>query len=105
MSVKADYLPEEAANPSDYTPEGSRRPRGVDAWGALKTLGRSGLADLVERNCRLAKRFADGFMAAGLSVLNDVVLNQVLVSFGDAGRPRRVIAAVQEDGPCWCGPA
>src|SRR6185436_4959134 len=56
MSFKADYLPEEAANPSDYTPEGSRRPRGVDAWAALRTLGRDGLADLVERNCRLAKR-------------------------------------------------
>jgi glutamate/tyrosine decarboxylase-like PLP-dependent enzyme len=104
MSFKADYLPEEAANPSDYTPEGSRRPRGVDAWAALRTLGRSGLADLVERNCRLAKRFADAFVAAGYSVLNDVVLNQVLVSFGEPERTRKIIAAIQEDGTCWCGP-
>jgi len=104
MSFKADYLPEEAANPSDYTPEGSRRPRGVDAWAALRTLGRSGLADLVERNCRLAKRFADGFTAAGYKVLNDVVLNQVLVSFGSPDHTRKVIAAIQEDGTCWCGP-
>ena len=104
MSFKADYLPEEAANPSDYTPEGSRRARGVDAWAALRTLGRSGLADLVERNCRLAKRFADAFVAAGHPVLNDVVLNQVLVSFGEADRTRKVIAAIQEDGTCWCGP-
>ena len=104
MSFKADYLPEEAANPSDYTPEGSRRARGVDAWAALRTLGRSGLADLVERNCRLAKRFADAFVDAGYPVLNDVVLNQVLVSFGDPEHTRRVIAAIQEDGTCWCGP-
>ena len=104
MSFKADYLPQEAANPSDYTPEGSRRPRGVDAWAALRTLGRSGLADLVERNCRLAKRFADGFTAAGYRVLNDVVLNQVLVSFGTPEHTRKVVTAVQEDGTCWCGP-
>ncbi len=104
MSFKADYLPEEAANPSDYTPEGSRRARGVDAWAALRTLGRSGLADLVERNCRLAKRFADAFVAAGYAVLNDMVLNQVLVSFGEPEHTRRVIAAIQEDGTCWCGP-
>jgi glutamate/tyrosine decarboxylase-like PLP-dependent enzyme len=75
----------------------------VDVWAALRTLGRSGLAELVERNCRLAKRFADGFTAAGLPVLNDVVLNQVLVSFGDAERTRKVIAAIQDDGTCWCG--
>jgi glutamate/tyrosine decarboxylase-like PLP-dependent enzyme len=103
MAINADYLPSEPANPSDYTPEVSRRPRGVDAWAALRALGRSGLADLVERNCRLAKRFAQAFSDAGFAVLNDVVLNQVLVSFGDAERTRQVIAAVQEDGTCWCG--
>jgi glutamate/tyrosine decarboxylase-like PLP-dependent enzyme len=86
------------------TPESSRRPPGVDVWGALRTLGRNGLADLVERNCRLAKRFADAFVAAGYPVWNDVVLNQVLVSFGDDARTREVIAAVQNDGTCWCGP-
>jgi threonine aldolase len=58
---------------------------------------------LVERTCRLAKRFADAFTAAGFAVLNDVVLNQVLVSFGDAERTRHVIAAAQADGTCWCG--
>jgi glutamate/tyrosine decarboxylase-like PLP-dependent enzyme len=81
----------------------SRRPRGVDVWAVLRSLGRSGLADLVERNCRLARRFADAFSAAGFPVLNDVVLNQVLVSFGDPERTRKVIAAIQEDGTCWCG--
>jgi glutamate/tyrosine decarboxylase-like PLP-dependent enzyme len=103
MAVNADYLPSDQGNPSDYTPEMSRRPRGVEAWAALRTLGRAGLADLVERNCRLAKRFADAFTAAGFPVLNDVVLNQVLVSFGDPERTRKVIATIQEDGTCWCG--
>ena len=103
MAVNADYLPSAHTNPSDYTLEVSRRPRGVDAWAALRALGRSGLAGLVERNCRQAKRFAQAFSDAGFPVLNDVVLNQVLVSFGDAERTRQVIAAVQEDGTCWCG--
>src|SRR5262249_29780473 len=83
MGIQAHYLPPERPNPSDYPPEVSRRPRGVDAWAALRSLGRAGLADLVERNCRMATRFAEGFREAGYEVLNDVVLNQVLVSFGD----------------------
>jgi glutamate/tyrosine decarboxylase-like PLP-dependent enzyme len=103
MAINADYLPSEHANPSDYTPDTSRRARGVDAWAALRALGRSGLAEMVERHCRLAARFADAFRAAGFDVLNDVVLNQVLVSFGDAERTRQVIAAVQDEGTCWCG--
>jgi glutamate/tyrosine decarboxylase-like PLP-dependent enzyme len=105
MEINAAYLPSSTDNVNycDLTPEGSRRPRGVDAWAALRSLGRQGLADLVERHCRLAARFADAFTAAGLRVHNDVVLNQVLVSFGDAERTRKVIAAVQDDGTCWCG--
>jgi len=103
MSIRADYLPSDQINPSDYTPEVSRRPRGVDAWASLRALGRTGLADLVERNCRLASRFAEAFAAAGYRVLNEVVLNQVLVSFGDPERTREVIAAVQEEGTCWAG--
>ena len=103
MALKADYLPSDRANPCDYTIEGSRRPRGVDAWACLRALGRSGLADLVERNCRQANRFAEAFRAAGFFVLNDVVINQVLVSFGEAERTRAVIAAVQEEGTCWAG--
>lgn len=106
MATSAAYLPSgtEYVNLSDYTPEMSRRPRGVDVWAALRSLGRLGLADLVERNCRFARRFADAFKSAGYPVLNDVVLNQVLVSFGDPDSTRRVIAAVQDDGTCWCGP-
>jgi glutamate/tyrosine decarboxylase-like PLP-dependent enzyme len=105
MATSAAYLPTttEHANLCDYTPEMSRRPRGVDVWAVMRSLGRSGLAELVERNCRLARRFADAFTAEGFPVLNDVVLNQVLVSFGDAERTRKVIAAIQEDGTCWCG--
>ena len=103
LMLKAAYLPSTKANGMDYTLEGSRRARGVDVWGALRSLGRSGLSDLVERNCRLAKRFADGFAAAGFRVLNDVVLNQVLVEFGDADRTREVISAIQREGTCWCG--
>jgi len=104
MTLPAEYLPTGEGHGSDVTPEGSRRPRGVDAWAALRSLGRSGLADLVERNCRQARRFADAFTAAGFPVLNDVVINQVLVSFGDDARTRQVIAAIQADGTCWCGP-
>ena len=70
---------------------------------ALRSLGRSGVAELVERNCRQARRFAEGLEAAGFQVLNDVVLNQVLVSFGGPDATQRIIAAIQADGTCWCG--
>ena len=106
MAISADYLPTEGAqrNPADYTPELSRRARGVDVWAALRTLGRSGVAELVERCCRHARRFAAELRAAGHEVLNDVVLNQVLVAFGDVEKTQRVVADVQADGTCWCGP-
>src|SRR5712692_1772240 len=104
MAVSAAYLPSSPTrDPSNFTPELSRRARGIEVWAALHTLGRSGLADLVERTCRYAARFAEGLRAAGYSILNEVVLNQVLVMFGDAGRTRRVIAGIQQDGTCWCG--
>ena len=105
MAITAEYLPTETSqrNPADYTPELSRRARGVEVWAVLRSLGRDGLAELIERNCRQARRFAEAFVAAGCEVLNDVVLNQVLVSFGDATTTQRVIAAVQSDGTCWCG--
>ena len=105
MSVTAAYLPTDAAerSPSDYTPELSRRARGVDVWAVLATLGRSGVAEMVERCCRHARRFAAGLQAAGHEVLNDVVLNQVLVSFGGAETTRRVIDVLQREGTCWCG--
>ncbi len=105
MSISAEYLPHDSGrrNPSDYTPELSRRARGVDIWAAIRHLGRSGIADLVDRCCIHARRFAAGLRDAGFEVLNDVVLNQVLVSFGDDDETRRVIDAIQRDGTCWCG--
>lgn len=104
MSAAAAYLAQsDQREPMHYTPEMSRRARGVEIWAALYSLGRSGLADLIERNCRYAARFAAGLRAAGYQVLNEVELNQVLVSFGDAETTRRVIAGVQADGTCWCG--
>jgi len=104
MAITAEYLPtSEFRNPSDYTPELSRRARGVEVWAALCSLGRAGIVELVERNCRQARHFAARLAAAGFEILNDVVLNQVLVTFGDAERTLRVIAAIQADGTCWCG--
>jgi len=104
MSVSAAYLPFDAERePAAFTPELSRRARGVDVWAALRTLGREGVAELVERDCRAASRLAEGLARAGHVILNDVELNQVLVSFGDEALTRRVIAAIQQDGTCWCG--
>ncbi len=105
MAITAAYLPTESPyrNPADFTPELSRRARGVDVWAALRQQGRSGIAELIDRCCRHAARFAEGLRVAGCEVLNDVVLNQVLVAFGDAATTQRVIAAVQQDGTCWCG--
>ena len=104
MTLTAAYLPvSEHREPSQYTPELSRRARGVEVWAALRSLGRSGLADLIDRTCRHATRFAEGLRAAGYEILNDVVLNQVLVSFGDDETTNRVIEGIQADGTCWCG--
>ena len=105
MAITAAYLPTATPfrNPADFTPELSRRARGVEVWAALRQLGRAGVAELIDRCCRHATRFAGGFAAAGFEVLNDVVLNQVVVTFGDTATTQRVIAAVQADGTCWCG--
>jgi glutamate/tyrosine decarboxylase-like PLP-dependent enzyme len=104
MSVGGAYLAQDEDRvPYQYTPDFSRRARGVEVWAALRQLGRQGLAELIERTCQHATRFANGLRAAGYSVLNDVVLNQVLVSFGNAERTREVIRRVQDEGTCWCG--
>lgn len=105
MAVTAAYLPQgEHREPSQYTPELSRRARGVEIWAALRSLGRSGLQDLIERTCGYARRFADELRRGGCEILNEVALNQVLVSFGDGARTWKVIERVQADGTCWCGP-
>ncbi len=105
MAITAEYLPtqSEFRNPADFVPELSRRARGVEVWAALRSLGREGLAEMIERNCAQAQRFARELAAAGCEILNEVVLNQVLVAFGDSARTQKVIQAVQEDGTCWCG--
>jgi glutamate/tyrosine decarboxylase-like PLP-dependent enzyme len=104
MGATAAYLATTGMRePDQYTPEMSRRARGVEVWAALRSLGRDGLADLVERSCRHATRFASGLAAAGFEIVNDVVLNQILVDFGSPQKTRSVIAALQADGTCWCG--
>lgn len=106
MSASAAYLAEGVAGnrePSHYTPESSRRARGVEIWAALLNLGRDGVAALVERTCRHARAFAQGLEAHGFEILNDVVLNQVLVSFGSPETTRAVIGHLQAEGICWCG--
>jgi len=104
MTVVAPYLLSEAdSEPNHFTPEMSRRARGLEVWAALRSLGRTGVAELVEQNCRQARRFAAALAEAGHEILNDVVLNQVLVAFGDAERTRSVIRRVQEGGTLWCG--
>jgi glutamate/tyrosine decarboxylase-like PLP-dependent enzyme len=105
MAITAEYLPPAQARraPCDYTPELSRRARGTEIYAALKSLGSEGLASMIERNCAQARRFAEGLKAAGFEILNDVVLNQVVVKFGDAERTKKVIDAIQADGTCWAG--
>ena len=105
MAITAEYLPTETAfrNPDDYTPELSRRARGIEVWTVLKFLGKNGLARLVDDTCRHAHRFAEGYSEAGYEILNDVVLNQVLVSFGEPEKTNKIITDLQEDGTCWMG--
>jgi len=105
MEAAAAYLPEDAILETMHvTPQSSQRARGAEVWAVLAALGRDGVAALVERTCALARRFAEGMRDADYVVPNDVVLNQVIVDFGDEARTSAVIAAVQEEGTCWCGP-
>ncbi len=102
MTIAASYLvATEHRENFDYTPESSRRARGFPLYAALRTLGRRGVADLVDRCCDHASRMAALLADGGAEILNDVVLNQVLASFGE--RTGDVIAAVQRDGTCWAG--
>jgi glutamate/tyrosine decarboxylase-like PLP-dependent enzyme len=104
MTITAAYFEGSARRePMHHTPESSRRARGVELWAALKSMGRESLCSLIERTCAYAQRFAEGFRRAGFEVLNDVVINQVLVSFGGSEVTQTVIRTVQEDGTCWCG--
>jgi glutamate/tyrosine decarboxylase-like PLP-dependent enzyme len=102
-ATSAYFIPGGEREPSQFTPEMSRRARGVELWAALASLGRRGLAELIDRTCEHAQRFANGLRAHGFEILNDVVINQVLVSFGPADVTRAVIDRIQQDGTCWCG--
>jgi glutamate/tyrosine decarboxylase-like PLP-dependent enzyme len=106
FSASAAYLPTGARDAMDWTPDSSRRARSFAIWAALRSLGREGVAELVERCCACARRFAEVLGAAdGIEVLNDVVLNQVLMRFGDDDDATdAVVAAVQAEGTCWMGP-
>lgn len=104
IATSAAYLPEfTRRDPFQFVPEMSREARGVPVWAALKSLGKKGLADLIERNCKSARQFADGLHKAGYCILNEVILNQVLVSFGDSETTLKVIQKIQDEGTCWCG--
>ncbi len=104
MSISAVYLPQTTRRePLHYTPEASRRARGIEIWATLRSLGRTGVADLIEDNCRMATRFAEKLQQAGFEIVNEVMLNQVLVSFGTPEHTLAVIKRIQEDGTCWCG--
>ena len=104
MMFSAAYLQTSTQrDASHYGPEMSRRARGVELWAALRGLGKRGLAELIERTCQLAQRFARGLTASGFQVLNEVVINQVMVSFGSSDMTRQVISELQREGTCWCG--
>jgi glutamate/tyrosine decarboxylase-like PLP-dependent enzyme len=108
MSYTAAYLTGQGQGglraPGDYVLESSRRARGFATWAALRQLGRTGVAELVERCCALARRFAEQLSAIdNVTIANDVVLNQVLVGFGDDERTDRIIESVQRSGECWMG--
>ncbi len=105
VGIEAPYLP--ATNqrePFHYSLELSRRMRAVEIWAVLKFLGRAGLIDLIEKHCYYASLFANALSDAGFTVLNDVILNQVLVSFGSRERTLAIVQDIQSAGVCWCGP-
>ena len=106
MAVAASYLQRaDGRSPSDWVPESSRRARGFAVWAAVRSLGRAGVAELVERCCDHARTFAELLGAApDVEILNEVVLNQVLVRFGgDDETTREIVRRVQADGTCWLG--
>lgn len=104
MTTVAPYLQAgQDVPPKDMVPEFSRRARGVEVWAAIKQLGRQGVADLLDRTCAHARTLAAGLRTMGFEVLNDVVLNQVVATIGDADTVLRITQAVQAEGECWFG--
>jgi glutamate/tyrosine decarboxylase-like PLP-dependent enzyme len=105
FAAVAGYLPPGAGfEAMHHTPQSSQRARQVEVWAVLRTLGRRGVTDLVARTCGHAQAMAGYLRRAGLEVLNDVVLNQVLVRAATDELTLAIVQAVQQDGTCWCGP-
>lgn len=105
FSAVAGYLPPESGfEAMHHTPQSSQRARQIEVWAVLRTLGRTGVAELVQRAGDAATAIADALRAEGFDVLNDVVLNQVLVRYVDGPTTARLLAEVQHDGRIWCGP-
>ncbi|WP_347343633.1 pyridoxal phosphate-dependent decarboxylase family protein [Jatrophihabitans telluris] len=105
MTSDADYTTQSAGAQRNLTLEFSRRARGIAVWAALRTLGRDGVADLVDSRIALAQRAAEGLTRAGFNVLNRVYLNQVLLDASTAENARRISTAVQDSGRAWLGPS
>ena len=105
FSARAPYLvaDNETREQIDWNPEHSRRARGFPVYAAIRSLGRAGIAELVERCCRYARRFAAGLEDLGAEVLNDVELNQVLFRFASDAETNEALRAVQESGEAWMG--
>jgi glutamate/tyrosine decarboxylase-like PLP-dependent enzyme len=105
FAAAAGYLPPDTGfEVMNHTPQSSQRARPVEVWAVLRTLGRAGVIDLIDRTCRHAQTMATRLSQAGLEVLNEVVLNQVLVRAATDEQTLALVAAVQQDGTCWCGP-
>jgi glutamate/tyrosine decarboxylase-like PLP-dependent enzyme len=103
MSISGDYLMMGGRDAIELTLDNSRRARGVDVWAALKSLGRRGLAEIIDRNCDQAQWLAGELRKAGIEVLNDVELNQLIVGFGDDESTKRAVVTLQRSGQAWCG--
>ncbi len=105
FAAVAGYLPpDDGFEAMHHTPQSSQRARQIEVWSVLRTLGRSGIAELVQGTCDCAEAIAEDLRSCGFQVLNDVVLNQVLVRFRDSETTERLIAEIQRDGRIWCGP-
>jgi glutamate/tyrosine decarboxylase-like PLP-dependent enzyme len=105
FAAAAGYLPpDDRFEAMHHTPQASQRARQIEIWAVLRTLGRQGVTDLVARTCAHAQAMAADLREAGLQVLNDVVLNQVLVRAATDEQTLALVDAVQQDGTCWCGP-
>ncbi|MDE0572551.1 pyridoxal-dependent decarboxylase [Demequina sp. B12] len=104
MNAEAAYLPTDTTAQMNRGIQVSQRARAIETWAMLATHGRSGLADLIDRHCALARRCAAALRAGGATILAPVVLNQVLVQFGDEAQTAATIGAVEAEGTCWAGP-